>query len=813
MINMRKKAAFFGAIILFSQSAPLSLTQAYAKTDNTVDPQLIDSFRSYQPEYLNLNQSMIPLETEVVQEFSFVEKTFRTTVGQPVLLRFTSKLPANEVLVRISANGQIVEGEFSNGESIQHSHGEYWTLRTSERQSDFVLPVVFEEAGQYFLTLDHDADHFYLEVEENHSEQRPSESEALEVPDSTEQTEPSFEDQQEEVQDSESTNDLPIDVHPVTVTEKNLFIPEALIAEEEARILEEITDPQNRSHIDVTNWSQFRSAWNSTPSVGSDSIRVLNNIIFSSSILGSSLNKHTNARSRTLVGFGGSNSIVGINMGTSGNSLQLENTRLYTSNVRIESENSGGQPLIGLDRSSTWTMDNSTVIINKRNSTAVAVNDGSRVDIERLDGRRIIYNQTTVSPVQLSRNSTFDFRGGSIVIGNNYASNSWIPPISSDANSRIIFSQASRNVMMGGRIDIPTPLRPNVVHLTSYRVPWNSVTAEITGVNGSTVTSSNSDPNDFSERYLANHNLVEYRSLTVGATTSEGFVPPISRYNLTLSASPQEAGMPQADSTTIAANTITSIHANPNEGYRFVSWEILSGTGARVADETAETTTLTMGNSDVVLQANYEEVASDVRPVDPLDPEKEVDPENPPILPEDQGLFSIDFASLFDFGVQAISAKNQIYYAKPQRLLADDGTALEGEVRPNYVQISDRRSTKERDGWELSVRQNNQFTNKETGQELTGARLTLQNQQITTAHGGITPGLVQTNPISLNPGGVKRTLLKAQDNEGIGTWIYRFGDAETADKSVTLEIPRGVTPSSGSYTTRLTWELSSVPNN
>lgn len=813
MINMRKKAAFFGAIILFSQSAPLSLTQAYAKTDNTVDPQLIDSFRSYQPEYLNLNQSMIPLETEVVQEFSFVEKTFRTTVGQPVLLRFTSKLPANEVLVRISANGQIVEGEFSNGESIQHSHGEYWTLRTSERQSDFVLPVVFEEAGQYFLTLDHDADHFYLEVEENRTEQRPSDVVTLEDPDLTGLTEPSLEDQQEEAQDSESINDLPIEIHPATVTEKNLFISEALIAEEEARILEEIIDPQNRTISFVGNWSQFRSAWNSN---GIREIRVNNNINFSSSILGNSLNKVTGGIEKTISSEGTGNNILvwGINMGTSGNSLQLESSRLYTDGIRIESENSGRQPLIELDRSSRWLMERRTIIINKRISSAVAVNGESRVDIGQMDGRRIIYNQLAVSPVQLSRNSTFDFQmGRGIVIGSNSVANGWIPPISSDANSRIVFSLTSTNVMMGGRVNVPTSQFPEIVHLTSYRVPWNSVTAEITGVNGSTVTSSNSDPNDFSERYLANHNLVEYRSLTVGATTSEGFVPPISRYNLTLSASPQEAGMPQADSTTIAANTITSIHANPNEGYRFVSWEILSGTGARVADETAETTTLTMGNSDVFLQANYEEVASDVRPVDPLDPEKEVDPENPPILPEDQGLFSIDFASLFDFGVQAISAKNQIYYAKPQRLLADDGTALEGEVRPNYVQISDRRSTKERDGWELSVRQNNQFTNKETGQELTGARLTLQNQQITTAHGGITPGLVHTNPISLNPGGVKRTLLKAQDNEGIGTWIYRFGDAETADKSVTLEIPRGATPSSGSYTTRLTWELSSVPNN
>ncbi len=219
---------------------------------------------------------------------------------------------------------------------------------------------------------------------------------------------------------------------------------------------------------------------------------------------------------------------------------------------------------------------------------------------------------------------------------------------------------------------------------------------------------------------------------------------------------------------------------------------------------------------DVTFEAATTLIVGDtgpITPVDPLDPEKEVAPENPPQLPEDQGLFSIDFVSQFDFGHQAISAQDQTYYAKPQRLLADDGTVLEEEFRPNYVQISDRRPTQERDGWELSVRQNDQFTDRATGQELRGARLVLQNQQIATAQGGTAPGLAHTNPMTLNPGGAKRTLLKAQGPEGEGTWIYRFGDAESADKSVVLEVPRGATPSATTYTTTLTWELSSVPNN
>ncbi len=52
---------------------------------------------------------------------------------------------------------------------------------------------------------------------------------------------------------------------------------------------------------------------------------------------------------------------------------------------------------------------------------------------------------------------------------------------------------------------------------------------------------------------------------------------------------------------------------------------------------------------------------------------QEVHPENPPELPEEQGALSIDFVSSFDFGQQFISTQDRLYYAKPQRLLNDQG--------------------------------------------------------------------------------------------------------------------------------------------
>lgn len=199
-----------------------------------------------------------------------------------------------------------------------------------------------------------------------------------------------------------------------------------------------------------------------------------------------------------------------------------------------------------------------------------------------------------------------------------------------------------------------------------------------------------------------------------------------------------------------------------------------------------------------------------ISPVDPLDPEIEVDPENKPVLPEDQGQLSIDFISAFNFGSQAISAHDQTYYAQPQRLLNEDGTVNENEERPNYVQISDRRSENERNGWTLAVTQKEQFKGEEN-QVLNGARLSLSNQQVITAQGGTAPGL-QTVPCTLIPGN-RRTLLHAQGSEGTGTWIYRFGDGDTAGESVALDVPRGANPEATTYSSTLIWELSAVPGN
>ncbi|MGM7317199.1 WxL domain-containing protein [Enterococcus casseliflavus] len=303
-----------------------------------------------------------------------------------------------------------------------------------------------------------------------------------------------------------------------------------------------------------------------------------------------------------------------------------------------------------------------------------------------------------------------------------------------------------------------------------------------------------------------------YRYFTDRRYPANIYEPQQNRHSLTMISNLTEGGKPEAVSDKLTEGESTNIMSNTNEGYNFVRWEIVSGPQSLLKDPTDENTLFTMGNADATVQAVYEEIQSSepVAPVDPLQPETEVSPENIPELPENQGLLSIDFVSQFDFGSHPISVHNQKYYAKTQKLLNEDTPANVVEERPNYIQISDRRPDTERNGWELSVMQKEQFKGLEN-QELSGASLSLLNQQIITAQGGNPPGL-QSVPCELIPGN-RRTLLKAQGDEGTGTWVYRFGDDETAEESVVLNVPKGTNPEATIYKTTLVWELSIVPQN
>lgn len=348
-------------------------------------------------------------------------------------------------------------------------------------------------------------------------------------------------------------------------------------------------------------------------------------------------------------------------------------------------------------------------------------------------------------------------------------------------------------------------------------------------------------------------------------------------YELTLEAIPSEGGDPIAEKASLLAGETTKISANPNEDYQFSHWKISKDDDLDVVSSSSATTDFTMGSEDTTIEAMYvpkvpgevhvyylnssgyeiadKEVINGIvgepyvtegknikhynlietpwnaegilkeetiivqykyeleqmLPLDPLFPSNVIDPENKPDISNNQGLFSIDFASKIDFGSQAISSQERNYYANAQRLLNEDGTVNEEEKRPNFVQISDRRFEDKQSIWQLAVTQKYQFSTI-NGQELAGAQIHLENIEAIRLQEGSEVEIQKIDSVALIPN-KKSPIFTSLENEGTGTWIFRFGDEMTANESVKLNVPSGANPRAESYTTSLVWELSSVPGN
>lgn len=199
-----------------------------------------------------------------------------------------------------------------------------------------------------------------------------------------------------------------------------------------------------------------------------------------------------------------------------------------------------------------------------------------------------------------------------------------------------------------------------------------------------------------------------------------------------------------------------------------------------------------------------------IKPLDPLlpDPTKPVipvdptDPAGPP--PGTGGSLSLDFASGFQFGNQAISTKDEIYSALPQAYTDFDGAKKQG---PNYIQVTDVRGTGA--GWQLSVKQNGQFQTTEA-QKLAGAELLFKNGElVSNLSTAYRPTASATFELPLD---TEINVVTANREQGLGTWIYRFGsDEASGGDSVQLKVPGSSVKYAKRYQTSLTWSLKDVP--
>ncbi|WP_076639054.1 WxL domain-containing protein [Latilactobacillus sakei] len=169
----------------------------------------------------------------------------------------------------------------------------------------------------------------------------------------------------------------------------------------------------------------------------------------------------------------------------------------------------------------------------------------------------------------------------------------------------------------------------------------------------------------------------------------------------------------------------------------------------------------------------------------------------------------------WDFGKHDTTGTDRNYYLKAK--------TKDNQKQPYAVSVEDYYTSK---GWTLNVKQDDQFhTNaneKIAGDQkfLDNAVLNFHNGQIVLKEsddvGATAPVSKVTSEFELTPKGAAVNLMTHTNKtpnpgyyaaHGFGIWAYQFGDAQQADYSIGLKVPKATKRFPRQYTSQLTWSL------
>lgn len=257
----------------------------------------------------------------------------------------------------------------------------------------------------------------------------------------------------------------------------------------------------------------------------------------------------------------------------------------------------------------------------------------------------------------------------------------------------------------------------------------------------------------------------------------------------------------------------------------------------RLATVTVLTTTILAGGSvgvfadeapsletrNVTSGGQVEFTPSDNDELEVLPPEQGPDAPDVDIQPEIPGTtgpLSIVNVAHMNFGSQVISNQDKTY-----NMVAEMQPLREtGEMVPyvSFAQVQDVRGTNA--GWDLQVSMSD-FTSNTQNSVLTGAEIEFVDSRI--EYGGINQNNAPSNHeagLVLRPNSAGISVMKAEMGEGAGASSVVWGDqaslnAQFADEEIEvvendmirLSIPGSTAKDATTYTSTLSWELTSTP--
>lgn len=787
--RLRRPLLLLGASILMMQALILSIGMVYAET--TMDTE--EQKQVEHPSIKNLQKE----EQASDARFFFTQARMQGTVEEPIQVTFFSDQEVSEARVFLPEEATLINEQLPAGGSVEQiEQSQEWLVQSKRAQNTFVLPLVFEQAGRYELSVGGAT--AYLEISEQEDSIVENPTEGIEASDDAQTVQADLEAKENAVEENQMKEQP-------SQSLDNEYSSNATVTKD--NFLQHFDLQGSATYDSETGEVTLTTASNNQ--VGNVTLKEKLSVNYPFVLTGkANIGSNTNGADGMAFGFhrsensavGNSGNGMGIAGLTGGFGFKLDSNFNTTQGAGAARDPAalGGAPFAGYvyhETNGLLTTYMGSDAPAKRTGTLNGAYDDIVIEYlpsEEANIFRINYKGETwerdISDWQGIDTTALSFLiSGSTGARNNVHS--------------FIFEQMDY-VIGTGEVEVSyrdAATNEEIIPSQLLEIPFKS----------EAVLNPNSGIDD--EPYLLGYDYshVETDALYFDETNNT-IKPEAERRNVTyfFNRAESEVTIHYIDDAGTVISPSDTIIGYVNEELEVTIKEIENYKFLFERDNQLLNTVFTRE------QQNYWLVyilQGSMPPVDPLDPEIEVNPENKPELPENQGLLSIDFISSFNFGSQPISVHDQIYYAQPQRLLDEDGTVNEMEERPNYIQISDRRSATERNGWQLSVTQTKQFEGLKN-QQLTGASITFSNQQLVTAQGGDTPSLQTANPLTLVPGN-KRALIRAEDTEGTGTWIYRFGDEHTARESVTLNVPKGSNPEATSYSTTLIWELNAIPDN
>ena len=250
-----------------------------------------------------------------------------------------------------------------------------------------------------------------------------------------------------------------------------------------------------------------------------------------------------------------------------------------------------------------------------------------------------------------------------------------------------------------------------------------------------------------------------------------------------------------------------------------LSSTILAGGAVSVfADETREVTT----EGQVQFTAATDE-DGELEVIPPIDPEEGPDVEIDPIVPGTTGPLSILMAPAMNFGSQVISNQDQVYNMvaemQQQRGTEDDENKV---PYVSFAQVQDLRGTNA--GWDLQVSLSD-FTSNTHNNVLTGAEITFVDSYMEYVGSNQENAPVTHEAgLTLLPNGAARSVMTAAQTKGAGASSVVWGNQEdlntkfaddeieiVENEAIQLSIPGTTAKDATTYTSTLTWELTTTP--